>query len=306
MALAINPTIARIPHLATLLADHPRAVAGWGRKPSGRRAERVARLLGRAPLWLEDGFLRSVERSAPTLSLIVDDLGVYYDAARPSRMEALIAQGVRGEAARRAEAIAERWRTGRVSKYNHAPDYAAPLPARYVLVVDQTWGDLAITCGQADAASFRAMLNAALAEQPDADILVKIHPDVLAGRRRGHFSPADLADPRITIIAEDCHAPSLLRGAETVYAVTSLMGFEALLWDRRVRCFGMPFYAGWGLTEDELPAPPRRGRADRPALVHAALVALTRYADPGSGEPWSCEEAIDYIAAARGRIGQDH
>ena len=35
------------------------------------------------------------------------------------------------------------------------------------------------------------------------------------------------------------------------------MGFEALLWGKPVRCFGMPFYAGWGLTRDELPAPAR-------------------------------------------------
>ena len=36
------------------------------------------------------------------------------------------------------------------------------------------------------------------------------------------------------------------------------MGFEALLWGRPVHCFGMPFYAGWGLTQDRLVPPERR------------------------------------------------
>ncbi|MGJ7724790.1 capsular polysaccharide export protein, LipB/KpsS family [Escherichia coli] len=31
-------------------------------------------------------------------------------------------------------------------------------------------------------------------------------------------------------------------------AMTSLSGFEALLHGKRVFCYGMPFYAGWGLT----------------------------------------------------------
>lgn len=35
-----------------------------------------------------------------------------------------------------------------------------------------------------------------------------------------------------------------------MYVVTSQLGFEALLAGKRVHCFGMPFYAGWGLTED--------------------------------------------------------
>jgi capsular polysaccharide export protein len=115
-------------------------VAGWGRKPSGRRAVALARVLRRSYVLLEDGFLRSVARDAPSLSLLVDDIGCYYDATAPSRMELAIAAGAtQGE----AERAARWWRNGarRASKYNHAPDYQGDLPARYVLVVDQCHGD---------------------------------------------------------------------------------------------------------------------------------------------------------------------
>jgi capsular polysaccharide export protein len=143
------------------------------------------------------------------------------------------------------------------------------------------------------------MLDAALTENPHCAVVVKVHPDVFSHGRRG-WLPADrLADARITVIGCDCHAASLLRGADTVYAVTSLMGFEALLWGKPVRCFGMPFYAGWGLTSDELPAPVRRGAATLEALVHAALISQARYLEPASGDSWQVEDAIAHVAKAR-------
>jgi len=173
-----------------------------------------------------------------------------------------------------------------------------------VLVVDQTWGDLSVALGLADQSSFQAMLDAALQENPTSAVVVKVHPDVFSHARRGWLSAevlaaAVLADPSVTVIGSDCHAASLLRGADRVYAVTSLMGFEALVWGKPLRCFGMPFYAGWGLTEDDLRAPVRRGAASLEALVHAALVSQARYVDPVSGERWQAEQAIAHVARAR-------
>ena len=58
-----------------------------GGSQSRRRAKNLPYLA------LEDGFLRSIglgETGAASLSLIVDDIGVYYDATRPSRLERLI------------------------------------------------------------------------------------------------------------------------------------------------------------------------------------------------------------------------
>jgi capsular polysaccharide export protein len=301
MIIPANRQIARIPHIAELLADHPRAVAGWGRKPSGQRAQRWARWLRRPFVLLEDGFIRSLGRDDPPLSLIVDDVGVFYDATAPSAMEAAIAAGVNTAQAARARALVQQWRGGAVSKYNHAAEYAGLLPESYVLVVDQTLGDLSVALGGANAEAFAAMLAAALDEYPDEPVVVKIHPDVFVRAKRGWLPEKLLSHPRIRLIGESCHAARLLRQARAVYAVTSLMGFEALLWDKPVRCFGMPFYAGWGLTQDVLPAPQRRSVASREALVHAALVTLPRYANPAGGALWQAEDAIAHVAAGRAR-----
>jgi capsular polysaccharide export protein len=306
MILSTTKTIAQIPHLASFLADSPNVVAGWGRKPSGRQAFWLSKMLRRPLALLEDGFIRSVERGRPSLSLLIDDIGIYYDASRPSRMERTIAQGIGAREADRARALANAWRRHEISKYNHAPDFDGLLPDPYILIVDQIAGDLSISGGLADTASFVRMLQAALAENPGVAIVIKTHPDVFTKAKRGHFTSAAPHDGRVHVIGEDCHAPSLIRGASVIYCVTSLMGFEALLWNKPVRCFGMPFYAGWGITQDELRSPPRRRQVRREDVVHAALVSLARYANPVDGVRWEIEQVIDYIVKERGALALRH
>jgi capsular polysaccharide export protein len=280
------------------------AVLSWGRKPSSRTAEALSRARG-LPLWrCEDGFLRSLGLGpeGPPWSLVVDDLGIYYDATTPSRLETLIPRPLAPPEAARAEALRHLWRGERVSKYNSAPETRPPREP-YVLVVDQTSGDLSIRWGLADAASFQRMLAAALANHPHCRVLLKIHPDVAAGRKRGHLEAVSPGTERLEIQADGGHPAALLEGAEAVYVVTSQLGFEALLWGKPVFCFGMPFYAGWGLTHDLLPSGPRR-RDHRPTLeqlIHAALIDYPRYIDPHRREICAPETLIRVIGLQRRR-----
>lgn len=275
------------------------ALLAWGRKPSGRAAEAIARRRG-LPLWrLEDGFLRSlaIGRGDPPLSLLLDDRGVHYDATAPSRLEALIAARLDDGERRRAEDLRRLWCEQGVSKYN--PDHASPRPPRpYVLVVDQTAGDLSIGLGLAEPASFRRMLAAALAEFPDHEVVLRVHPGVVSGRRRGHFTAADWRHPRVWLSADGGHPAALLDGATAVYVVTSQLGFEALLRRLPVHCFGMPFYAGWGLTSDRLQPPSRRrlaGPRQLEDLVHGALIAYPRYIDPHRRQRCEPEELVEDV-----------
>jgi capsular polysaccharide export protein len=275
-------------------------VIAWGRKPSAVAAEAYADRQGLALLRIEDGFLRSMHMGASPLSVVVDDLGIYYDASAPSRLEMLIAHPLVEAQRIRAQALIAAWRAARVSKYNHAREYAGELPACYVLVADQTQGDASIRHGFADASSFQHMLAAALAENPDCIVLLKTHPEVMAGRKRGYFDLAALAqDRRVRVLAEDAHPASLIEHAEAVYAVTSQIGFEGLLRGKRVRCFGMPFYAGWGLTQDELPAPDRRHPVQVENLAHAALLEYPRYIDPETGRRCEAERVIEWMGLQR-------
>lgn len=281
------------------------AAIGWGRRPSGERAARLAREHGLDCWRLEDGFLRSVGlgHSSPPLSIVIDDLGIYYDSSTPSRLERQISSPRSEVQHERARRLIESWRLARVSKYNQSRDAPLPVPVPYVLVVDQTAGDLSIRTGAANASSFHRMLRAALDENPRLPIVLKVHPDVVSGRKRGHFDlPSTARIPRVTVISDDVHAASLLERARAVYTVTSQMGFEALIWGKTVRTFGMPFYAGWGLTKDDSPAPERRRTGHRVTLedlVHAALVEYSRYLDPETGARCEPERLIEWMSLQR-------
>jgi capsular polysaccharide export protein len=197
------------------------------------------------------------------------------------------------------------WCNARVSKYNFASESVRVSQCPYVLVTDQTYGDLSIQYGQADASSFQRMLDAALQENPHCHVLLKIHPDVALGKKKGHFDVQAVAkNPRITLLSDAVHPVRLIEQAESVYCVTSQMGFEALLWGKPVRTFGMPFYAGWGLTQDDLPRPERRKTIALENLVHAALIAYPRYIDPETLQRCEVERLIEWMGLQRQMRGR--
>ena len=302
--------------LASEANEPVEAVAGWGLRASAQKAIRFARQMKLPYLALEDGFLRSVGlgRDDTPLSIVVDDLGIYYDASKASRLEVLVKQPLTSDVIDRVRNVMALWRDGRVSKYNHlrectpvsvsggSSDFARKMSVEgpYVLVVDQTMGDASIKYGHANKSSFQRMLQAALAENPSSTIVLKIHPDVCAGRKRGHFDLAEVSKiPRVKVLTENVHPVGIIEHAEAVYVVTSQVGFEGLLWGKPVRTFGMPFYAGWGLTKDELPSPERRGQATMEQLVSAALIEYPRYVCPETGRGCEVEDALAYLSLQR-------
>ncbi|RQR39204.1 capsular polysaccharide biosynthesis protein [Burkholderia sp. Bp9142] len=289
-------------------------VLGWGLRDSGRRAQAWGLRAGVDVLRIEDGFLRSVSLGVlgdAALSIVIDDLGIYYDASRPSRLEMLV-KDVAGLAGDRADALrseADRAmslivRHG-LSKYNHAPDFVPPAAWRddAILVIDQTRGDVAVRLGGADESSFRAMLAAALAENPDKPVWIKTHPDVTCGKKAGYLVDAAFSDSRVRLLPADVSPPSLLKRVGKVYAVSSQMGFEALLCGKPVVTFGLPWYAGWGLTDDRHADAPivaaRRGSATLHQLFAAAYLRYCRYLDPETGSRGTIFNVIAHLAKQR-------
>ncbi|SEM99269.1 capsular polysaccharide export protein [Pseudomonas sp. ok272] len=319
--LILSKGAQRISTLAALLPEYRLAhgtasdlaqadeVLAWGRKPSALVAQAAARDAGLPLLTVEDGFLRSVGLGSddPPLSLVVDPLGIYYDASAPSRLEQLIPVPLTEAQILRARALQVSWCEERVSKYNAARIHPYSLPQPCVLVADQTRGDASLQ--GATAADFERMLEAALAQHPHSTVVVKVHPDVVAGRKQGHFDLAALRErPRVQLISDNVHPAELLSAVQAVYVMTSQLGFDALLWSVPVHTFGMPFYAGWGLTVDALPAPTRRQPVSLEQLLHAALVEYPRYVDPETGEPCPPEAVLTWLGLQRrmrSRLPQD-
>lgn len=258
---------------------------------------------GKTPLRLvEDGFLRSRGLGAelvPPLSLVTDDLGIYYDPTRPSRLESLIQNPIPAGGESRVRAILETLIADRITKYNLAGTAVPDLPkGQRILIPGQVEDDASILLGAGAARSNLALIQTTRAVNPDAILIYKPHPDVEAGLRPGHIAAADLA-ALVDHIAHKADPTALLDAVNEVWTMTSLLGFEALLRGKPVTCLGAPFYAGWGLTRDLGPIPDRRkNRQINPtveALAYAALVAYPRYFDPVSCLPCPPEVVIERL-----------
>ncbi|MBL9049554.1 MAG: capsular polysaccharide biosynthesis protein [Tabrizicola sp.] len=251
-------------------------------------------------LRVEDGFLRSRGLGAelvPPLSLVTDDLGIYYDPSRPSRLDSLIAMPLSALGRDRAEALLSRLRAERLSKYNLSGQPLPKLPKGHrILVPGQVEDDASILQGGGAVRTNLALLQAARAANPGAILIYKPHPDVEAGLRSGAI-PAERLQGLADVIVHNASPVRLLDEVQEVWTMTSLLGFEALIRGLPVTCLGAPFYAGWGLTRDLGPVPPwRKARPDLAQLAHAALIAYPRYWDPVTRRPCPPEVALDRLS----------
>lgn len=138
------------------------------------------------------------------------------------------------------------------------------------------------------------LLRRARERHPEAVIAFKPHPDVEAGLRPGWVPAQDLA-AHADMVLRDVSAADAIDAADHVETLTSLIGFEALLRGKPVTTHGLPFYAGWGLTESP-PCPRRTRRLSLDELVAGALIAYPRYVDPRTGLPCPPEVLVRRLA----------
>lgn len=283
---------------------------GWGRKPSGQQAvELASKFKGKFKL-LEDGFIRSVGlgvEGAKLLSVVEDDFGIYYDATQPSQLEHILATNEFS-----TKIICEaRWCidfiiSNHICKYNNAPDITTAQIQKYelqnnsnILIIAQTHGDASLEYGLANQFSTLDMINAAINENPNSNILLKIHPDVLSGKKKSDIDIANLPS-QIKIISENINPISLLKHITKVYTKTSAMGFEALMCECECVCFGVPFYAGWGLSDDRAQIPSRRNKKlSLEQLFAGAYLLYAKYIDPYSGAPTTLKRVLPQINALK-------
>ena len=283
--------------------------AVWASGPFGHLAQRKTQDGRFKRLFLEDGFLRSVGLGADLvrpMSWVIDSRGIYYDASRASDLEHLLqttafdAPTLQRAAALRGQLVA----TG-LTKYNvgaapwHRP--AAAAGKKVVLVPGQVETDAAIRLGARDVATNLALLQAARKAEPDAWLIYKPHPDVVAGLRNAGAHEHRAAQSCNEIVS-GVPMGSLLESVNSVHVLTSLTGFEALLRGKDVVCHGLPFYAGWGLTQDRL-LPPQRSRRSRllclDELVAGVLLLYPTYVSRVSRQVCTAEQALAELLSWR-------
>ncbi len=284
------------------------SIAAWG-----MTAVRLRPRLAQASISciaIEDGFLRSVGLGAAfvqPLSLVFDRSGLYFDPTHPSDIETLLAEATFGDdELQRARSLRNHIVAERLTKYNRSTNQNSPIPetaTEVVFVPGQVADDWAVMLGRPAEFAQANNVNATLLERvrkrnPQSFVIFKPHPDVVHLGRAGALDEAQLSrDANATI--RDMPLDTLLSSATRVETYSSLAGFEALLRNKPVTVHGIPFYAGWGLTEDCAAAPRRGRRRTLDELVAAALIHYPRYWDPVSGLVCPPEVALDRLIEAR-------
>lgn len=282
----------------------PCALLVWGRsaipKPLPEQVEVIR---------LEDGFLRSVGLGADLIqpiSWVLDTRGIYFDATVPSDLENML-QTYPFDAAllQRAEHLRQGIVAAGITKYNvGAKGWRPPSLAtakKIILVPGQVETDASIQYGALGINTNLDLLKAVRGQNPEAYVVYKPHPDVAAGlRARGKNETA--ATEFCNEILVDVPMDDLLSTVDEVHVLTSLTGFEALLRGKKVTCYGMPFFAGWGLTQDLLVCPRRTRALDLKMLCAGTLILYPTYISRRNSEHITPEAALTELIEWRRKL----
>lgn len=235
---------------------------------------------------VEDGFIRSISLGSDLTrpySLVVDSQGIYFDPSQASDLEVILATYEFDEEIKnRAKDLRSKIISSKFSKYNSFSHKKLSIGSKLgqivILVAGQVEDDASMLLGGYGMTTVK-LLQEARAQNSSAYIIFKPHPDVLSGNRVG------LKDSNIIMqysdeMIKDASIDSCLEICDEVHTITSTVGFDALLRGKKVYTYGMPFYAGWGLTCDKFMNIRRNRVLELDELVAGALILYPRYISP--------------------------
>ena len=256
---------------------------------------------------MEDGFVRSVGLGAKLIrpySLVLDDLGIYYNANQPSRLEQILCNLTLNQLQRaRTEKLILNIIEQNISKYNIAGDndWPSDIPPnkKVILVVGQVADDASIAFGTTELCNTNEQLLIQVKKNnPSAYIIYKPHPDVTNGLRQGDI-PLNITTLNANAVVTQTDMSLCIQACDELHTMTSLAGFEALLRHKRVFCYGQPFYSGWGLTTDLQPNSRRSKQLDLLTLTYGTLITYPVYAIENQCIGASIESVVNQISSEK-------
>jgi capsular polysaccharide export protein len=249
----------------------------------------------------EDGFISSCGLGLTGsfyYSVLLDGLGVHYDATTPSQLQQMLNERPLSAADERlGQELVTFVRDHRLSKCNLSQPTldptATPPPHRTtILAVGQVEGDQALRKSLSPIRSNRALLKAIREQHPEAWIIYRPHPnDVRKGYLRGNR--AYLWNQLCDQLACDGDISHWMDAVDAVHVMSSTAGLEALIRNKPVHTYGTPCYAGWGLTSDWAKQPGRDRTLNLEQLAAIMLGHYPRYFN------WSTGRFCDALSCLR-------
>ncbi|MEA2019526.1 MAG: hypothetical protein U9N59_13890, partial [Campylobacterota bacterium] len=198
---------------------------------------------------VEDGFIRSIGlgvHETKPLSLVFDSKGIYFDSSTESDLNYILKTNAihyTDEQLEESKKLINTITTKGISKYNFPKkdeniEYKIE-NKKVVLVVGQVEDDMSIKYGCSRSTTNLNLIQNAREENKDAFIIYKPHPDTLTGIRKAKSTLAQWKE-YVNEVDTTHRLDSLIKYSEHIYTITSLSGFEALMYGKKVTCFGSP------------------------------------------------------------------
>jgi len=280
--------------------ENAKKIIVWGRKEYDGLDEYAKSK--NIPLYrIEDGFIRSVSLGvdfSQPYSIIIDRIGIYFDSTTSSELEEILdSYDFNQDLLNRAKRVKQYLVDNRLSKYNIYKDIDIKLDKKKnqktILVIGQVEGDASLVYGANNMTNIE-LLKEVYSRNPNEYIIYKPHPDVLSGNRLGYIEDG-VALKYCSSIEKEVSIDSILDMVDEVHTMTSLVGFEALLRDKKVICYGLPFYAGWGLTTDIQTSIRRKRILNLDELIAGAYILYPHYIDPISLKKCQIERVLEIL-----------
>lgn len=274
----------------------------WG-KGSDNGIESLARKAHIPITTLEDGFIRSTSLGSDiskSYSIVIDSKGIYFDPRQESDLEHIFntydfAKDIK--LMNRVIDIIGTILEFKLSKYNSQKHASIDIKKsdcdKAILVVGQVEDDASMLLGGYGMTNEKLVIQAK-ENNPNDYIIFKPHPDVVAGNRKGSVNKEILKKCCDMVILHHS-IDSCLSIADEVHTITSLCGFDAILRDKKVVTYGMPFYGGWGLTQDKLLCERRKRKLSKHELIAGALLLYPKYLDSKTNRICELETVLKRI-----------
>jgi len=281
-------------------------------------------------VFVEDGFfynvishVKSLQEKYPShlsqgMSFTIDDITAHFDGSLPSRLEQVINSDIvlQKDNIVRSEKLIKTIVEKKITKYNYQSIESKIYGDKEskVLIVDQAYGDYSVYKSGASEEVFYQMINDAIEENLESDILVKIHPDMIINPNRagakngGYFGNMRIDNPNVIIIKDEINPYIIIEQVQSIYVCTSQLGFEGLMSNKKVYCYGVPFYAGWGLTVDRGNMEYLKRRLKKRSLEEVfwfAYIWYSRYYSPLTKKKCEIEEILELIIFYRNKLYKD-
>ncbi len=244
------------------------------------------------------------------LSFLLDSRGSYIDPTRPSLLEDLLNSDRELSPDEHCQASVLMQEI--VCRFSGETDHQQPclnslLSKRSptVLVVDHAGDDIPIMKSTDGSGTFIEMLEAAIAENPYANIIVATDPDGIQDeqtRNSGHKGYLhQFAKHRdITCVTAATNLWPFIGVSEKIYVCSSLMGFAALMAKKPTIIYGAPFYAGWGIGEVRYRGSLLQRRQRKRSIediFYLSCIESTRYVNAHSMRPCDIEEFLHSLSS---------